>query len=885
MVGAAQKPRPSARFRVKIPTWGSIAIRILLLVACFAVSPADVNAAVQVSLELMPDAVEAGDVARLRITVSGAVQIDEPPTLPSVEGISFSRAGQSTQVSIVNGRMTRSVTFDFIVRTQNPGEFSIGPAEVRDGGTLTRSEVVRLQVVTVGGASSGQSQAPTSSPDESRPESAAGGAIFVRAVVDDSEVYVGEQVTLRFQFYQRVGYPVLDTRLEAPPTTLGFLRQDIPPQRTRRVTVEGAPYQVTELVYGLFPTQTGTLEIGTGVVTCTVRETNRRSRDPFSIFGMFDDREVTLRSRPITIRVKALPEPKPSDFTGGVGRFEMRSSVDRIEVAQGEPVTLSVRIEGTGNVPSVGMPPLPDLAPQFRAFAPSAPAYEPKRNDEDKMGGWSDFSVVLVPETTGSLVVPPIQVSVFSPASGRYEHLSTDSLLIRVTPGIAGAVGAGGEVTRTGWDLRTIRGTTELAKAGEGGVWSRWTFWVLQVTPLLLLGAAWMMRRRQADQRRNWTQILGQRAPSQFRKRLRELTSSTRIDVKEGYARLEAALAEYLRHRFGFSLAGRSREDLRAMLEQRGVDRDAIATIISVLERCDFARFAPGSQPHGELTSIAQEAERAVSLIEQIRPPATRSRAAAASTLGALLVCAIASGLSAQSPPGAVSRDRAMELFRAGNAAFERSEYREAIEQYRQVLDSGYESPDLLLNLGDAYYRAGKIGWAVHSFERGRRLDPVDPDLRANLDLALRANQDRTDEPDQSRFLSFLVRVQDRFPLQTSIWIASALWWVFAFWMIARILGRIPRRADSVTVLLVALLVGAVSWTAVQAIGFRTQPNAVVVTDEAAVRSNPDDAATVEFTLHGGTLLRMGRRAPGFREVIFSDELHGWTDDSNLAPL
>jgi len=708
----------------------------------------------------------------------------------------------------------------------------------------------------------------------------------VRAVVDDSDVYVGEQVTLRFQFYQRVGYPVLDTRLEAPPTTRGFLRQDIPPQRTRRVTVEGAPYQVTELVYGLFPTQTGQLEIGSGVVTCTVRETNRRSRDPFSIFGMFDDREVELRSRPITIQVRPLPEPKPSDFTGGVGSFRMKASVDRDAVAQGEPVTLSVRIEGTGNVPSVGMPPLPDLTPQFRAFAPSAPAYEPKRYDDDKLGGWSDFSIVLVPETTGRLVVPPIQASVFRPSSGRYEQLSTDSLFVQVTPGIAAATGgAPGEVTRTGWDLRTIRPDTELQRAGRSAVWTRGSFWALQGAPLLLLGAAWMLRRRRADQLRNWSRIQGRRVPGQLRKRLREL-SSARGEVKDGYARLEAALAEYLRDRFGFSLAGRRREELRTTLVEQGVDPAAIAGILSVLERCDFARFAPGAQTEAEFASVLQEAERAVSGIEQGRSSAPTR--ATAGTVGALLLAmlgTLASGISAQSQSSAMTKDEALDLFRAGNAAFERSDYRGAIEQYRKIVEAGYESPDLMLNLGDAYYRAGKIGWAVHSFERGRRLDPSDPDLRANLELALRANRDRTDEPDESKFLSLLVRLQERLPLRTSITIASVLWWVFALWLAARILGKTPRRSDAVTVGLGTLLLGALSWTAVQAIEYARRPDAVVVVEDAPVRSNPDPSATVEFTLHGGTLLRVGRSAPGFKEVLFSDELHGWTDGANLAPL
>ncbi len=87
------------------------------------------------------------------------------------------------------------------------------------------------------------------------------------------------------------------------------------------------------------------------------------------------------------------------------------------------------------------------------------------------------------------------------------------------------------------------------------------------------------------------------------------------------------------------------------------------------------------------------------------------------------------------------------------------------------------------------------------------------------------------------------------------------------------------------TVLLAVLLVGALGGTAVRAIQVQTRPDAVVVADETMVRSNPDESATVEFTLHGGTLLRMGRSAPRFREVHFSDELHGWTDEGNLAPL
>ena len=65
----------------------------------------------------------------------------------------------------------------------------------------------------------------------------------------------------------------------------------------------------------------------------------------------------------------------------------------------------------------------------------------------------------------------------------------------------------------------------------------------------------------------------------------------------------------------------------------------------------------------------------------------------------------------------------------------------------------------------------------------------------------------------------------------------------------------------------------------------RTAPNAVVVAEECAVRSNPDSEATVEFTLHAGTRVRVGRERHGFREVLFSDKLRGWGAADALALL
>lgn len=62
--------------------------------------------------------------------------------------------------------------------------------------------------------------------------------------------------------------------------------------------------------------------------------------------------------------------------------------------------------------------------------------------------------------------------------------------------------------------------------------------------------------------------------------------------------------------------------------------------------------------------------------------------------------------------------------------------FNEAVDAYEAVLASGYENADVYYNLGYAYFKTGALGKAILNFERSRRLNPSDPDVLANLDLA-----------------------------------------------------------------------------------------------------------------------------------------------------
>ena len=72
------------------------------------------------------------------------------------------------------------------------------------------------------------------------------------------------------------------------------------------------------------------------------------------------------------------------------------------------------------------------------------------------------------------------------------------------------------------------------------------------------------------------------------------------------------------------------------------------------------------------------------------------------------------------------------ELFDNGNEFYSQNNYKEAISNYEKILENGYFSEDLYLNLGNAYFHESNFGKARWSYEMGLKLNPINSDLKNN---------------------------------------------------------------------------------------------------------------------------------------------------------
>lgn len=217
-----------------------------------------------------------------------------------------------------------------------------------------------------------------------------------------------------------------------------------------------------------------------------------------------------------------------------------------------------------------------------------------------------------------------------------------------------------------------------------------------------------------------------------------------------------------------------------------------------------------------------------------------------------------------------------------GDELFAQGAYGDAVAAYEAAVAAGARSGDVLYHLGNAYYRAGRVGHAALAWERALREDPGDEDALHNLGVVRSASADRVvagEEP-------FLTRLGLRTDPDLAAGALLLLWTLaWAVFLGRRRLARPFPRAVALALAIVLFagsgLAGVATWatSAVRDDGF-----AVVVAD-APVREAPEASAVEAFQVHEGLRVRAAERAGGYARVILPGGLGGWIAEDAVEAI
>lgn len=441
--------------------------------------------------------------------------------------------------------------------------------------------------------------------------------VFVTAIVDKNEAFLGEQVTLSLYLMSRVN--ISGVQNISFPKLDGFWSEDIesPTQLVPEPrTVNGVQYSAYLLRRrALFPIKAGTLPIepveaqvnlGVGLFLGARTETLKR------------------RSKPVDITVKPLPaQGQPQAFESGhVGSWSLSSTVSETDVTLGQPVKLRLVISGRGNIKNMKLP-RPAFPEGLRTYDPTVE--DKPRFSGTRYGGTRTAEWVVVPERTGAFTIPPVEFRFFDPETKKYRTESTKALTLNVTAGdsplpVAQAPGGvsapvAANVLATG--VRPVRVDAVLVKATPDP-WKQPWFWPVTAGPvaawLLLLGGTFTRDRVRA---RDPRKLKERRARAVAEKRLKLARERLAAGDAAGVlTAIEQALVEFLTDRLSVPARGLTRSELGRALDDKAIAKESVDALVSVLEACDTARYMPGATEPSALGTLLDRAADVLGRLE-----------------------------------------------------------------------------------------------------------------------------------------------------------------------------------------------------------------------------------------------------------------------------
>ena len=225
-------------------------------------------------------------------------------------------------------------------------------------------------------------------------------------------------------------------------------------------------------------------------------------------------------------------------------------------------------------------------------------------------------------------------------------------------------------------------------------------------------------------------------------------------------------------------------------------------------------------------------------------------------------------------------------LYNEANALYRAGDFESARSRYLEAVSAGAQDARLYYNLGNACFKAGHIGDAVLWFERARRLEPRDEDIRANLDFVNAVKQDRETEEPNALWGALVAAIG--FPTINELCVLLAVLAAAAVALSAWRLLR-PQPARGPLLAMTFSTAGAAGLVALLLAGRiyaqESTTEAVVVVREATARSGPDAAQTAVFVIHEGTKVQLSRREAGWALVRLPSGPLGWLPDSALMAI
>ena len=831
----------------------------------------------------VPSQVSVGENFRLVYTIDTQnakdFRIGDIPE--ALEIITGPYTSKQTSYMMVNGHTTgsSSITFTFILCATKNGVYTIPPAHITANGKRLSS---RNAKVKVSGESQNTGGAPRMHDDsDNMPDLRDAGTpisgkdLFIKVSANKKRVHEQEPILLTYKVYTLVDLTQLEGKM---PDLTGFHTQEIPLPQQKSFHIErvnGRPYKcVTWSQYVMYPQMTGKLEIPSITFNGTVIQQNRNV-DPFEAFlnggSGYIEVKRAIKAPGVTIQVDPLPQ-RPSNFSGGVGKFNISAQLNKSEVKANEPITIRVIIGGTGNLKLIKQPQV--------KFPKDFDTYDAKITDKTTLTangveGNMIYDFLAVPRNQGSYVIPPIEFVYYDIEANAYKTVRTQEFKLDIAKGDGNVNAAVDYSNLKDKDIHPIKeGEIEIQDINDI-FYNSTAYWIILSLLFVIFASVLIIFRKRAIDNADITRLKIKKANRVATRRLKYAnTLMLKNEHDKFYDEVLRALWGYVGDKLNMPVEQLSKDNIAERLTQKNVDDETTSMFIRAVDECEYNRYAPGDTK-GNMNQTFEAAMTAIIKIENVLRKKPGSKAPLSLILLAIMIFAI------PAPATAITKKNADDEYKKGN-------YMQAIRDYEELLKKG-PSVELYYNLGNAYYRTDNITRAVLNYERALLLSPGDDDIRFNLQMARSKTIDKITPKSEMFFVTWyksLVNFTsiDGWANTAIVSIAIALLLILCYLFGKKILIRKAGFYGAMFFVLLFIASNIFAYEQRRILTRRT--GAIITSTSAALKKTPVANSEYNTIIHEGSRVEIiDDTMKDWKLVELEDGREGWIQSSQMERI
>jgi tetratricopeptide (TPR) repeat protein len=237
---------------------------------------------------------------------------------------------------------------------------------------------------------------------------------------------------------------------------------------------------------------------------------------------------------------------------------------------------------------------------------------------------------------------------------------------------------------------------------------------------------------------------------------------------------------------------------------------------------------------------------------------------------------------------GVSSQNTNKDKFYQGVTYFTAGSYKEALQTWTEIYNTGYRSANLEYNIGNAYFKLNNIPSAILFYERASLLKPADEDINYNLQVARTLIIDRFQEIPELFFVRWYNFVSLFF--STNTWAKVSLTSFIIFLLSLSLYIYSSRHSQKVigfwfAVFFIFLSASTLAFTIRNKSLVYDSHKAIISSPVVSGKSSPDKSGTDLFVLHEGTKVTVEDAVGEWLEIRLSDGNKGWVPVNSLISI